>query len=346
VTVLVFGVGYLGAGLVARLLADGQRVVGLENGFSTDLAAVERLRDGSGGRFELVRGDVREPAAVERAFDAARPVDRVYLLAAQASAHPDAAPAAYTEETNLRGPRHVFDAAVRHGAPPVVYASSFHVYGGELTGVVDEGRPYGRVRDLSHLSKIYAEKLAELCAYEMGLPVAPVRLGVVYGLGPVVKRDLRFVTVPHAFCLRALAGETLEIHPSGLRPLAFLHLNDAVEALVAAGAHAGYAPANAVGEVATALDVARAVERAALERGLEVRVREGTSPPGPLSQGERGNAARDRLIAGKADSAPAGFRVKSRLEAVGWRPAGRLDDPARGIPAILAHYAAGLGCAA
>jgi nucleoside-diphosphate-sugar epimerase len=324
VSALVFGLGYLGAALVVRLLQIGQRVVGLESGFSTDFDAVQRILNATERRFELVRGDVRDPAAVERVFELALPVDCVYLLAAQASAHPDAAPAEYTEETNLRGPRIVFDAAVRHGAPPVVYASSFHVYGGELagTGAVDEGRPYGRVRDLSHLSKIYVEKLAELYAHQMGLPVAPVRLGVVYGLGPVVKTDRRFVTVPHAFCLRALAAQPLEVHPSGYAPLAFLHLDVAVDALIVARPHSGYAPANAAAEVASALDVARSVQRAARARGIELAV-----------------GLNEQKAAEMGAGLPA-FTVESRLHAVGWRPAGRLDDPVRGVPAILAHYAA------
>ena len=95
---------------------------------------------------------------------------RCYLLAAQASAHPQAAPPEYTEETNLRGPRLVFEGALRHGRPPVVYGSSFHVYGPGLQGEVDESRPYGALRDLAHLSKVYAEKLGEMMALTEGCP--------------------------------------------------------------------------------------------------------------------------------------------------------------------------------
>ncbi len=335
---LIFGLGYLGAALARALVRQGQPVVGLDNAFATDWRALEQLAAQSGGALRVLRGDIRCVDDIERAFDAADPVETVYLLAAQASAHPAAAPAEYTEETNLRGARLVFETALRHGAPPVVYSSSFHVYGPGLHGTIDESHPYGLVRDLAHLSKIYVEKLGELLAATRGLLVAPVRLGIVYGLGPVMKRDLRFVTVPHAFCLRALAGQTLEVHPSGRLPLGFVHLDDAIEALrLAAVALAGaatpapagsappaaggaYWPANAVSEVATVLDVARLVQEAMAARGGAISVQ---TPAGLEPRGSHSTAA-------------PGYRVASRLYTCGWQPRECL---AREIPRLLDYYA-------
>jgi nucleoside-diphosphate-sugar epimerase len=346
---LVFGLGYLGAALAAALLREGHDVVGVDNGFATEWALLERLATGEAGpggagapgsaggpapargRLRLLWGDLRAAADVGAAFAAAGPVEAVYLLAAQASAHPAAAQPEYTEETNLRGPRHVLDAALQHGRPPVVYGSSFHVYGPALAGEVDEGHPYGPLRDLAHLSKVYAEKLGEMYATTRGLPFVPLRLGIVYGVGPVTRRDLRFVTVPHAFCLRALAGQPLAIHPSGLAPLAFLHLDDAVQALrlAAAGPPRGYAPANATGELATVLEVARLVQQTAWDAGVDAVLQLHTPP----------SAARHRAQPDRPPSAPAGgapFAVRSRLAGAGWRPTGRL---ATAVPEIFAHYA-------
>jgi nucleoside-diphosphate-sugar epimerase len=320
VATLIFGLGYLGAALAGALAGERRPVVGMDNGFSTDWPALESLAAGSAGMLRILRGDVRRQADVDAAYRAAHPVDTVYLLAAQASAHPDAAPAAYTEETNLRGARLVLEGALRYGAPPVVVGSSFHVYGAAPVGMVAEDHPYGIVGDLAHLSKIYVEKLGEMFAARYGLPVAPVRLGIVHGVGPVMKRDLRFVTVPHAFCLRALAGQPLEVHAGGLRPLGFVHLDDAVRALLLAASGRGYAPANAAGEVATVLDVAGLVQRAAQAIGLapDVRVHDDRRPSPPLQ------------------AAP--FTVVSRLERLGWRPQ---RDLATSIPEVLAWYRAG-----
>lgn len=269
-TSLILGCGYIGAALAARLAGTGERVVALDNGFATDLTTLRALSDQPRAPFELIQADIRDAAALQHAFERAAPVRTVYLLAAQASAHPDAAPAEYTEETNLRAPRLVCDAALAHGAPAVVYGSSFHVYGAGPAGAVDESRPYGALRDLAHLSKVYAEKLGELYARERGLPFSPVRLGIVYGPGPVLKRDLRFVTVPHAFCLRLLRGEAPRMDPSGAHPQGFVHLDDAVEALISARVDQGYAPANAVTEVLTVPEVLERITEAARRRGLHV----------------------------------------------------------------------------
>jgi nucleoside-diphosphate-sugar epimerase len=328
VATLILGLGYLGAALARDLLAEGEAVVGLDNGFATDWPAVEGLGATLPGRYTLIRGDVRDAAALEDAFRAAAPVRTLFLLAAQASAHPQAAPPEYTEETNLRGPRLVFEGALRHGRPPVVYGSSFHVYGPGLRGEVDERRPYGALRDLAHLSKVYAEKLGEMMARTEGLPCSPVRLGIVYGLGPVTKSDLRFVTAPHAFSLRAIAGEPLPIHPAGLGPAGYIHLPDAVAALrLAAGLpsrETPYVPANAVSETASALDVARLVQRAAWAAGYDATLRLHT-PETPATGG-------DKTVGGQA------FTVRSVLDGAGWRPTGTL---AGALPQIFAHYAAG-----
>src|SRR5215217_6310312 len=261
------GIGYIGAALAEALLADGQHVVGLENGFSTVPAVVARLARQR--RFTLVRGSINSEQTLERAFqaagaDAGGGLDAVYHLAAQASAHPEAAPPSYTEQTNLVAPRLVYEAAARHGARALVYGSSFRVYGDDLAGTVDERTPYGRIGDLSHLSKVYAEKLLEMLAGQHPVPTANVRLGVVYGRGPLMKHDPRFLTVPNLFCMRAAAGEPLRVNAGANRPIGFLHLDDAVQALrlgaEMAGAREGGSEAvNAVSEVLGVGEVAALV---------------------------------------------------------------------------------------
>ena len=270
---LITGLGYIGSALARALLDRGEPVVGLESGFATAPSALRGLN--AEHRFRLLRGSVNAPRAIERAFEAQDDVATVYHLAAQASAHPEAASPTYTERTNLVAPRLVFEAAVRQGARRFVYGSSFRVYGDELAGTVDETRPYGRIGDLSHLSKVYAEKLVEMLADKHGLGAANVRLGVVYGLGPVMKTDPRFLTVPNLFCLRAARGEPLVVHPGANRPIGFVHLDDAVEALLLA-AEASAAPGatayNATSEVLTVGEVAEAVRAAGERRGLAVRI--------------------------------------------------------------------------
>lgn len=316
--VLVTGLGYMGAVLAEELLWRGETVVALDNGFSTDVGALDRLVKAG---VRLVTGDVAEPAEVQWAFERA-PIATVFHFAAQASAHPDAAPPEYTERSNLQGPRVILDAMVRNGARTMVYASSFKVYGELLSGTVDERYPYGAFRDLSHLSKCYAEKLLELYAGQhgqgRGLRCLALRFGIVHGLSPVLKTDGRFMTAPNKFCLQAARGEPLTVFGGGRVPAGFVHVADAARAALLAAdsdGFAGYVPLNVVGEVASVAQVAGWVVDAGAARGLSVDVA-GLDLAAPVDAG-------------------ALFTVASGLDALSFRPERALRES---VGEVLDHF--------
>src|SRR5919197_2381800 len=177
-TILITGLGYIGAQLAADLLAEGEAVVALENFFCTPRAALrDLLREPN---LRLVEGSINRPESLRRAFSTAA-IRAVVHLAAQPSAHPLAASERYTELTNLVGARLTFEAAQAAGVERVVLGSSFRVYGDRLPPVVSERQPYGQVSDLAHLGKIYAEKLAEMLAATRVLRTVAVRLGITHG---------------------------------------------------------------------------------------------------------------------------------------------------------------------
>ena len=310
--VLVCGVGYIGAALAGRLLADGEDVVGLESFFSSDRSAVAAL--GRRGRFRLVEGDVAEPGDVARALGAAD-VRVAYLLAAQSSPDDTAVPAAYTERTNLRGPRVFLEECARRGVETVVFGSSLRVYGQPLPPGFDESTPYGRQSDLSHLSKIYAEKLLELHAARRPMRAVSARLAIVYGLGPVMKRQPAFMTVGNRFAWQASRGEPLRVN-AGQGMIQLLHLDDAVGALRRLGdrAEPGYQPANVLGDETSLADLARLVASEAARRDIAVRLDLPDEPP----------------------PAPSGGR--SRLDGLG---VARQRDLAGGVRELLDYFAAG-----
>ena len=272
VATLLTGVGYIGATLIRRLVERGGAtapIVALDNFFSTSREQVlAALPPG----VQLIEGDVADPVAVGRAFAACHGDDVVvYHLAAQPSAGIAASDPETTERSNLVGARVVLEAA-RARSARVVFGGSFRVYGDDITGqTVDEMTPYGRVGDLSHLSKIYVEQLARM----IGGQFVSVRLGVTYGLSPIMKTTRPFMTVPNLFCSRAARGEALQVLED--RPVGFIHVCDAAEALLLAGDRlAGQEQAwevvNAAPEVATIGQVARHVQRLARERGVEARI--------------------------------------------------------------------------
>jgi nucleoside-diphosphate-sugar epimerase len=345
VPTLLTGVGYIGAALVRRLAerltADRSAdrpagwtgpLVAVDNCFSTSRQAIERaLPDG----VRFIEGDVSDPSTVERAFAAALDGSSfsssctssissgpsrasgsaeqarrltVFHLAAQPSASVAAREPHVTEQSNLVGARVLLERALAHDAR-VIFGGSFRVYGDDLTGTVSEDQPYGRVGDLSHLSKVYVEQLARM----LGVRFVSVRLGVTYGLSPIMKTDPAFMTVPNLFCKRAVEGLSLRVLED--RAVAFIHVEDAVSALLAAAERQAametmdqtvddnrrFDVVNAAPEVATIGQLATIVADLARQRGLQATV-------------ERSNGSTDHA------AWSTGYEVGSRLTAAQFTP--------------------------
>ena len=129
-----------------------------------------------------------------------------------------------------------------------------------------------------------------------------------------MKTTSTLMTVPNLFCMRAAAGEALQVLED--RPVAFIHVDDAAAALVFAAdhlAHDGWQVVNAAPEVATIGQVARTVQRIAEGRGRQVDI--------------QGAAASE-----------AGFNVESRLQQAGWQPEHSLSE---GLPDVYDFFCEG-----
>ena len=250
---LVLGAGYVGAKLAEVALSDGHEVVLADNWRATRRDQLEGL-ERRGARVETV--DVRDPGEVRGLL--ATPFDRVHLLAAQASRPLSISDPAYTEQTNLVGPRVVAEALGEQGARiPVVYGSSLHVYGPDLRGQVTADRPYGPQGDLAHLSKNYAELCLALYARRHGFDLALLRLGIVYGPGPVEHERPESQTVVDKFRRLVAAGEQPQLDDGGQATVGVVHVDDAARILLAAPAEPGISAANVAAETVTVRDVAR-----------------------------------------------------------------------------------------
>ena len=250
---LVFGAGYVGAKLAELALEDGHDVVLADNWRATRREQLDGL-ERRGARVETV--DIRDSDAVRALL--ATQFDRVHLLAAQASRPLSISDPGYTEQTNVVGPRVVAEALAEQGSrAPVVYGSSLHVYGPDLHGEVNANRPYGPQGDLAHLSKIYAELCLELYARRHGFELALLRLGIVYGPGPVEHARPESQTVVDKFRRLVAEGEQPDLDAGGLATIGVVHVEDAGRILLAAPAEPGISAANVAAETVTVRDVAR-----------------------------------------------------------------------------------------
>ena len=141
-TVLVTGAaGFIGAALSQRLLARGERVVGLDNLNSyydpalkqARLRQVEAMAPSGAWRFEPIA--LEDGDALSALFAEERP-DVVVNLAAQAGVRYSLEnPAAYIQ-SNLVGFGHILEGCRHHGVGNLVYASSSSVYGGNRLSLI------------------------------------------------------------------------------------------------------------------------------------------------------------------------------------------------------------------
>ncbi len=118
--------GFIGSNLTAHLLAQGSRVIGFDDLSTGTEANVARLEALGGPRFNLVRGDIRDGAAIAAAMDG---VGAVAHLAAQVSVPKSFDDPCHTDSINVAGFLSVTMAAESAGVPRVIYVSSCAVYG-------------------------------------------------------------------------------------------------------------------------------------------------------------------------------------------------------------------------
>ena len=224
--ILVTGAaGFIGSTLSLRLLARGDRVVGLDNlndyyDVGLKEARLARLRAHSGFEFEKIDIVDREPMA--RLF-AGRRFDAVMHLAAQAGVRYSIEnPAAYVD-ANLVGFGNAIEGARRSAVGHFVYASSSSVYGSNAK------LPFAEDDNIDHPVSLYAatKKANELMAHSYAhlyrLPCTGLRFFTVYG--PWGRPDMALFK----FTRGILAGEAIPVFNRGDMVRDFTYVDDIVE---------------------------------------------------------------------------------------------------------------------
>ena len=227
-TVLVTGgAGFIGSHLVEYLLRRDIIVRILDN-FSSGSEANLPFAEAFGTRLEIVRGDVRDLATVERA---ARGVTVIFHQAAMRSVPRSVADPLGANDNNVTGTLHVFEAARRAGIPRVVYASSSSVYGDrpELPKREDQRpapiSPYA-------VSKAAGEQYAAVWHRLYGVDTVGLRYFNVFG--PRQDPASEYAAVIPRFIRWALRGEPMEIHGDGTQSRDFTYIDNVVHANVLA----------------------------------------------------------------------------------------------------------------
>jgi UDP-glucuronate 4-epimerase len=177
------GGGFIGSHVADRRLARGDRVVVLDDFNDFYDPAIKRenvsahLAD---PRYRVIEGDIRDRELVFRAFREER-FDAVLHFAARAGVRPSLDQPVLYEEVNSLGTIHLLEAAVVHGRPRFVFASSSSVYGINSKLPFCEEDPIERPVSPYAATKRAAELHVFVAHHSRGLPAACLRFFTVYG---------------------------------------------------------------------------------------------------------------------------------------------------------------------
>jgi UDP-glucuronate decarboxylase len=226
--ILVTGAaGFVGSHLCDRLLADGHKVIGVDNlytGSHKNLASANECE-----RFDFYHIDVSE----EKFFQTFKlhEFDLIFNLACPASPVHYQRDPIYTFMTNILGAKNVLDLARLTGAR-VVQASTSEIYGDPEIHPQPETY-HGNVSTLGPRAcydegKRGAETLFSDYRRKYDVDTGIFRIFNTYG-PRMAKEDGRVVS---NFIVSALADANLTIHGMGLQTRSFQYIDDLIEGIV------------------------------------------------------------------------------------------------------------------
>ena len=221
------GAGFIGSHLVEWLLADGKRVVVLDD-LSTGNRQNLRTHENN-PRLQIIEGKVSTCATLPELVANA---ESIYHLAAAVGVDLVVKSPIHVLETNLHETEVLLETAAPHRVP-ILIASTSEVYGKSEKPAFSEeddlliGPPH-QSRWSYACSKLMDEFLALAYAKERELPVVIVRL--FNTVGP--RQTGRYGMVLPRFIAAAKAGEALRVFGDGQQSRCFCYVLDAVEALV------------------------------------------------------------------------------------------------------------------
>jgi nucleoside-diphosphate-sugar epimerase len=220
VVVVTGGAGYIGVPLCLELAASGRSVRALDVLLHGQTEVTKTL-DQAG--VELIRGDIRDPAAREAALSGA---DAVVHLAAIVGDPACARDPELAHEVNVEGTRALVGDAARLGVRRLVFASTCSNYGrmADPTVPIDEEGLLAPV-SLYAEQKVAIEK-SLLAPRNDGLCPTCLRFATIYGVAPRMRFDL---TV-NEFTRDLWANRRLEVFGEQFwRP--YVHVRDAGRAV-------------------------------------------------------------------------------------------------------------------
>ena len=223
------GAGFIGSHLSDALIARGDSVTILDNMSTGSAANIAHLQ----GKIEIVTGDIRDAALVEKSMANA---DLVLHMAAALGVNTILENPIESVSTNFTGSEVVLTAATKLQKRSLI-ASTSEIYGKNPKQPLAEtddrvvGTPQ-KIRWTYSDAKALEEAIAHALFLSKQLPVTTVRL--FNTVGP--RQTGRYGMVVPRFVAAALKNESIQVYGDGTQSRVFCHVADAVAAILALAA--------------------------------------------------------------------------------------------------------------
>ncbi len=221
------GAGFIGSHLTDLLLAQGQRVLSIDNLSTGQMSNIAHHISNS--NYHFVRDTITNELVLDRLASQA---DIIIHLAAAVGVKLIVEKPVHTIETNIMGTEYVLKAALRYGCR-VLLASTSEVYGkGSKIPFAEEDDvllgPTSKSRWAYAASKMVDEFLGLAYYNEYGLDVIVVRF--FNTVGP--RQTGHYGMVIPTFVQQALGNRPITVYGSGEQRRCFCNVSDVVRAII------------------------------------------------------------------------------------------------------------------
>jgi UDP-glucose 4-epimerase len=260
------GAGFIGSHVAEAFLAQGRRVLILDN-----LSGGRRENVPAGAELHVL--DVRSKEAADLVRDSG--VEILVHHAAQMDVRRSVEDPVFDADVNILGSLNLAEAARRGGVRQILFASTGGaIYGEQDSFPADESHP---ARPLSPygVAKLAFERYLYFYFVTYGLNATCLRYANVYGERQNPHGEAGVVAI---FLNRLLAGEAPTINGDGLQTRDYVHVSDVVRANLAAAGLPGFHIYNVgTGVETSVVDLYQELARAV---GSDLQAKHGPGKPG------------------------------------------------------------------
>lgn len=227
------GAGFIGSNIAEKLVNDGHFVRVLDNFFSGKEENLAFTKGLGKDKFELIRGDIRDKDAADRAC---RGVDYVLHQAALRSVPKSMADPESYNDVNITGVLSMLQAVVKNKAKRFVFASSSSVYG-DTDQFPEKETQYPLLISPYALSKLAGEYYCRIFSEHFGLETVCLRYFNVFG--PQQALDDEYAVVVPKFIHCITHDQPPPIFGNGKQSRDFTYIDNVISANILAATTPG-----------------------------------------------------------------------------------------------------------